>query len=218
MLFRSRGLHQHVTETPRSIREGKLKRVSGIVLEVEGLPLSIGSGATIVSQSGDLSFDAECIGFNGGITYLMPLDTIEGIAPGALVYPSGTPVNYGNGYAIKTVIEPLPISEDLLGRVVDGLGRPIDGKGSGSQKRAISNRKTLNPLERTPIHEPLDTGIRAINGLLTVGRGQRVGIFAGSGVGKSVLLGMLARNCVADVIVIGLVGERGREEIGRAHV
>ena len=206
-----RGLHQHVTETPRSIREGKLKRVSGIVLEVEGLPLSIGSGATIVSQSGDFSFDAECIGFNGGITYLMPLDTIEGIAPGALVYPSGTPVDYGNGYAIKTVIEPLPISEDLLGRVVDGLGRPIDGKGSGSQKRAISNRKTLNPLERTPIHEPLDTGIRAINGLLTVGRGQRVGIFAGSGVGKSVLLGMLARNCVADVIVISLVGERGRE-------
>ncbi|NBS84910.1 MAG: FliI/YscN family ATPase, partial [Verrucomicrobia bacterium] len=95
--------------------------------------------------------------------------------------------------------------------VVDGLGRPIDGKGSGSNKLIAQIQRSINPLDRTPIHEPLDTGIRAINGLLTVGRGQRVGIFAGSGVGKSVLLGMLARNCVADVIVIGLVGERGRE-------
>jgi len=211
--FQSR-LHlqsEMLKETPRSIREGKLKRVSGIVLEVEGLPMSIGSGATIVSQAGDLSFDAECIGFNGGITYLMPIDTVEGIAPGALVYPAKTPVDYGKGYITKSVIEPLPIGEELLGRVVDGLGRPIDGKGSGSSHLAAQIQRSINPLDRTPIHEPLDTGIRAINGLLTVGRGQRVGIFAGSGVGKSVLLGMLARNCVADVIVIGLVGERGRE-------
>ena len=211
--FQSR-LHlqsEMLKETPRSIREGKLKRVSGIVLEVEGLPMSIGSGATIVSQAGDLSFDAECIGFNGGITYLMPIDTVEGIAPGALVYPAKTPVDYGKGYITKAVIEPLPIGEELLGRVVDGLGRPIDGKGSGSSHLAAQIQRSINPLDRTPIHEPLDTGIRAINGLLTVGRGQRVGIFAGSGVGKSVLLGMLARNCVADVIVIGLVGERGRE-------
>jgi len=211
--FQSR-LHlqsEMLKETPRSIREGKLKRVSGIVLEVEGLPMSIGSGATIVSQAGDLSFDAECIGFNGGITYLMPIDTVEGIAPGALVYPAKTPVDYGKGYITKSVIEPLPIGEELLGRVVDGLGRPIDGKGSGTNHHAAQIQRSINPLDRTPIHEPLDTGIRAINGLLTVGRGQRVGIFAGSGVGKSVLLGMLARNCVADVIVIGLVGERGRE-------
>jgi len=198
-------------DAPRSIREGKLKRVSGIVLEVEGLPMGIGSGATIISQVGDESFDAECIGFNGGITYLMPIDAVEGIAPGALVYPAKTPVDYGKGYITKSVIEPLPIGEELLGRVVDGLGRPIDGKGSGSRKFLPTSRKIINPLERTPIYEPMDTGIRAINGLLTVGRGQRVGIFAGSGVGKSVLLGMLARNCVADVIVIGLVGERGRE-------
>jgi flagellum-specific ATP synthase len=202
---------EQLIATPRSIREGKLKRVSGIVLEVEGLPLSIGSSATIVSQAGDLSFDAECIGFNGGITYLMPLDPVEGIAPGALVYPAHTPVNDGGGYTTKSVIEPLPIGEGLLGRVVDGLGRPIDGKGGVTQKSTGQRRSVINPLDRTPIHEPLDTGIRAINGLLTVGRGQRVGIFAGSGVGKSVLLGMLARNCIADVIVIGLVGERGRE-------
>jgi flagellum-specific ATP synthase len=92
-----------------------------------------------VSQAGDLSFDAECIGFNGGITYLMPIDTVEGIAPGALVYPAKTPVDYGKGYITKSVVEPLPIGEELLGRVVDGLGRPIDGKGSGSSQLISAN-------------------------------------------------------------------------------
>ena len=196
---------------PRSIREGKLKRVSGIVLEVEGLPMTIGSGATILSQMGGQTYNAECIGFNGGITYLMPIDNIEGISPGALVYPANTPFDSGNGYHTQAMMEPLPIGTSLLGRVVDGLGRPIDGKGPGKKELNSFIQRNLNPLERTPIHEPLDVGIRAINGLLTVGRGQRVGVFAGSGVGKSVLLGMFARNCVADVIVIGLVGERGRE-------
>ena len=202
---------QHLAVAPRSIREGKLKRVSGIVLEVEGLPMSIGTGATILSELGGKTYDAECIGFNGAITYLMPIDTMEGISPGALVYPANTPFNSGSGYTSSSVGEPLPIGENLLGRVVDGLGRPIDGKGYGEKQFSPFIQRTLNPLDRTPIHEPLDVGIQAINGLLTVGRGQRVGIFAGSGVGKSVLLGMLARNCVADVIVIGLVGERGRE-------
>lgn len=202
---------QHLAQTPRSIREGKLKRVSGIVLEVEGLPMSIGTGATILSELGGKTYDAECIGFNGAITYLMPIDTMEGISPGALVYPADTPFNSGSGYTSNSIGEPLPIGESLLGRVVDGLGRPIDGKGYGEKQFSPFIQRTLNPLDRTPIHEPLDVGIQAVNGLLTVGRGQRVGIFAGSGVGKSVLLGMLARNCVADVIVIGLVGERGRE-------
>ena len=202
---------QHLAQTPRSIREGKLKRVSGIVLEVEGLPMSIGTGATILSELGGKTYDAECIGFNGAITYLMPIDAMEGISPGALVYPADTPFNSGSGYTSNSIGEPLPIGESLLGRVVDGLGRPIDGKGYGEKQFSPFIQRTLNPLDRTPIHEPLDVGIQAVNGLLTVGRGQRVGIFAGSGVGKSVLLGMLARNCVADVIVIGLVGERGRE-------
>ena len=202
---------QQLAQTPRSIREGKLKRVSGIVLEVEGLPMSIGTGATILSELGGKTYDAECIGFNGAITYLMPIDKMEGISPGALVYPADTPFNSGSGYISNAIGEPLPIGESLLGRVVDGLGRPIDGKGYGAKQFSPFIQRTLNPLDRTPIHEPLDVGIQAINGLLTVGRGQRVGIFAGSGVGKSVLLGMLARNCVADVIVIGLVGERGRE-------
>ena len=202
---------QHLAQAPRSIREGKLKRVSGIVLEVEGLPMSIGTGATILSELGGKTYDAECIGFNGAITYLMPIDTMEGISPGALVYPANTPFNSGSGYTSNSIGEPLPIGESLLGRVVDGLGRPIDGKGYGEKQFSPFIQRSLNPLDRIPIHEPLDVGIQAINGLLTVGRGQRVGIFAGSGVGKSVLLGMLARNCVADVIVIGLVGERGRE-------
>ena len=202
---------QHLLETPLSIREGKLKRVSGIVLEVEGLPMSIGTGATILSELGGKTYDAECIGFNGAITYLMPIDAMEGISPGALVYPVNTPFDSGKGYTSNSIGDPLPIGESLLGRVVDGLGRPIDGKGYGEYLLAPFIQRNLNPLDRTPIHEPLDVGIQAVNGLLTVGRGQRVGIFAGSGVGKSVLLGMLARNCVADVIVIGLVGERGRE-------
>ena len=202
---------QHLLEAPLSIREGKLKRVSGIVLEVEGLPMSIGTGATILSELGGKTYDAECIGFNGAITYLMPIDAIEGISPGALVYPANTPFDSGKGYTSSSIGDPLPIGESLLGRVVDGFGRPIDGKGYGEKQLTPFIQRNLNPLDRTPIHEPLDVGIQAVNGLLTVGRGQRVGIFAGSGVGKSVLLGMLARNCVADVIVIGLVGERGRE-------
>jgi flagellum-specific ATP synthase len=173
--------------------------------------MSIGTGATILSELGGKTYDAECIGFNGAITYLMPIDAMDGISPGALVYPANTPFNSGSGYTSSSVGEPLPIGESLLGRVVDGLGRPIDGKGYGEKQFSPFIQRTLNPLDRIPIHEPLDVGIQAINGLLTVGRGQRVGIFAGSGVGKSVLLGMLARNCVADVIVIGLVGERGRE-------
>jgi flagellum-specific ATP synthase len=198
-------------EYPTSIREGRLKRVSGIVLEVEGLPMTIGAGAVILSQVNGKTYDAECIGFNGDITYLMPIDALEGISPGALVYPINTPIDLGDRYITTNAIEPLPIGEELLGRVVDGMGRPIDGKGNSSQQLARVVTRSMNPLDRSPIHEPLDTGVKAINGMLTVGRGQRVGIFAGTGVGKSVLLGMLARNCVADVIVIGLVGERGRE-------
>ena len=200
-----------LNQYPKSIREGRLKRVSGIVLEVEGLPMTIGAGAVILSPLTGKTFDAECIGFNGDITFLMPIDALEGISPGALVYPVNTPIDLGDRFITTNAIEPLPIGEDLLGRVVDGMGRPIDGKGSSSKQLSTPITRSINPLDRSPLHEPLDTGIKAINGMLTVGRGQRVGIFAGTGVGKSVLLGMLARNCVADVIVIGLVGERGRE-------
>jgi flagellum-specific ATP synthase len=198
-------------EAPRSIREGRVKKVSGFVLEVEGLPLAIGTGACIFSGISKRVIDAECIGFDGGITFLMAIDAIDGIAPGALVYPANTPFRTALGFMTRASVEPLPIDFSLLGRVVDGFGRPLDGKPGSDIKIVKKTPKPINPLLRSSIEEPLDTGIRCVNAMLTVGRGQRLGIFAGSGVGKSVTLGMLARNCKADVIVISLVGERGRE-------
>jgi flagellum-specific ATP synthase len=193
----------------QSVREGRLVRVAGPVFEVHGLPLEIGARATI--HSNDDSIEAECIGFDGGITFLMPLDPVDSIAPGASVYPFGTPYLENGRFRLPHKRESLPLGEQLLGRIVDGFGRPIDDKGVDVQGLGGEPTRRVNPLTRTPIHEPLDSGIRSINSMVTVGRGQRVGIFAGSGVGKSVLLGMLARNSVADVMVIGLVGERGRE-------
>jgi flagellum-specific ATP synthase len=198
-------------EAPRSIREGRIKKVSGFVLEVEGLPLAIGAGACIFSGPSKRVIDAECIGFDGDITFLMAIDAIDGITPGALVYPANTPFRTSLGFMTRSSVEPLPIDFSLLGRVVDGFGRPLDGKPGSDVKIVKKQSKTINPLLRNSIQEPLDTGIRSANAMLTVGRGQRLGIFAGSGVGKSVTLGMLARNCKADVIVIALVGERGRE-------
>jgi flagellum-specific ATP synthase len=171
--------------------------------------MTIGDRATI--NLGEQAVEAECIGFNGGTTYLMPVDPVEGISPGAAVYPLGTPYFEGAGFKVQKTASALPLGESLLGRIVDGFGRPIDGKGIDAHGVPGVPTRRVNPLHRAPIREPLDSGIRAINGALTVGRGQRVGIFAGSGVGKSVMLGMLARNCIADVMVIGLVGERGRE-------
>lgn len=208
---RLQNIRDYLQGAPRSVREGRLKRVSGLVLEVEGLPLPLGAGACIVSGNSGSVIDAECIGFNGGITYLMAIDSMEGITPGAFVYPANTPYKTPTGYVVRSSVEPLAIGEELLGRIVDGFGRPLDDKGGGNTKSTNTQTKSINPLLRTPIHEPLDAGIRSVNSMLTVGRGQRLGIFAGSGVGKSVMLGMLSRNCVADVIVIALVGERGRE-------
>jgi flagellum-specific ATP synthase len=195
---------------PQSVREGRLTRVSGLLYEVQGLPMTIGDRATI-NLGGDQAVEAECIGFNGSITYLMPVDPVDNISPGAPVYPLGTPYFEGMQFKVQDTAGVLPLGESLLGRIVDGFGRPIDGKGIDTHGIPGVPTRRVNPLHRAPIHEPMDSGIRAINGALTVGRGQRVGIFAGSGVGKSVMLGMLARNCVADVMVIGLVGERGRE-------
>jgi flagellum-specific ATP synthase len=200
-----------LNEAPHSIREGRIKKVSGFVLEVEGLPLAIGAGACIFSGTSKRVIDAECIGFDGSMTFLMAIDAIDGITPGALVYPANTPFRTVLGFMTRSSVEPLPIDFSLLGRVVDGFGRPLDGKPGSDVKIVKKQSKVMNPLLRSSIHEPLDTGIRSVNAMLTVGRGQRLGIFAGSGVGKSVLLGMLARNCKADVIVISLVGERGRE-------
>ncbi len=200
-----------LAEAPRAIRQGKLKRVSGLVLEVEGLPMAMGSHACVENQTQGHWVDAECIGFHGETTYLMAFDPVHGLSPGAAVHPLHTPLATPKGYVMRDSIQSLPIGPALLGRVVDGLGRPLDGLGGAEWRSLRSSATSPNPLRRAPISQPLDTGIKAINGLLTVGRGQRVGLFAGSGVGKSVLLSMLARNCVADVIVTALVGERSRE-------
>jgi len=196
---------------PLSVREGRVKRVSGLLVEVEGLPLSIGAQACVENSRQGTWVDAECIGFERDTTYLMAFDQMTGLSPGAVVYPLLTPQRCAQGYQMRQGIASVPIGPQLLGRVVDGLGRPLDGLGGASWSDDWMRFTAPNPLKRKPIHEPLDTGVRAINAMLSVGRGQRMGLFAGSGVGKSVLLSMLTRNCVADVIVIALVGERSRE-------
>ena len=143
--------------------------------------------------------DAEIVGFNDQTLYLMPNDHISGVLPGARVIPQVNDTG-------------LPVGMSLLGRVVDGLGRPLDGLGKINAEHTLKfAQNAINPLARRPISKPMDVGVRAINSVITVGQGQRMGLFAGSGVGKSVLLGMMTRGSEADVIVVGLVGERGRE-------
>ena len=209
-LVRLGAAHRRLRSAPTSVRCGRLVRVNGLILEVEGLPLELDQRALIRTGDGR-TIEACCVSFNHGVTYLMALDADNAVGPGELVYPAGTPADTGGRFELMERRRALPIGHSLLGRIVDGFGRPLDdlpvelsampGLGSGR----------LNPLRRAQIVQPLDVGVRAINGLLTVGRGQRVGIFAGTGVGKSVLLGMLARRCEADVVVVGLIGERGRE-------
>lgn len=176
---------------------GQLIRVVGLTLEATGCRASIGSLCSIETMAGDLT--AEVIGFDDGLLYLMPIEELRGVLPGAKVTPLGE--QGGLNVGLK-----------LLGRVVDGNGSPLDGLGRlQTDQKAPRHAPTINPLSRRAITEPLDVGVRAINAMLTVGKGQRMGLFAGSGVGKSVLLGMMTRGTTADVIVVGLVGERGRE-------
>ncbi len=206
---RFRGLTTRILAAPRAVRSGRLERMAGLMLEVVGLPMTIGHRAAVASGTGWV--ECECVGFSGKLTYLMPIDPAAHIAPGAPVYPASTPAyEYGRFFPIESAA-PLPIGESLVGRIVDGYGRPLDGLAESDDPPHRYRSQPINPLHRQPIFEPLDAGVRSINAMLTIGRGQRVGIFAGSGVGKSVLLGMLARRCVADLVVIGLVGERGRE-------
>ncbi len=176
---------------------GRLTRVIGLTLEAIGCQAAVGSLCMVESSTGFI--DAEVVGFEEDKIYLMPSDNVQGILPGAKVIP----------VAHK---DQLQLSMDLLGRVLDARGQPIDnlGKMPSTSENNLPASK-LNPLNRKPINQPLDVGIRAINSMLTVGMGQRIGLFAGSGVGKSVLLGMMTRGTAADVIVVGLIGERGRE-------
>ncbi|KMK09875.1 flagellar protein export ATPase FliI [Pluralibacter gergoviae] len=194
-----------ISQLPAVRRYGRLTRATGLVLEATGLQLPLGATCVIERQQngGICEVESEVVGFNGQRLFLMPLEEVEGIVPGARVYARGSDGQNG---------KQLPLGPALLGRVLDGSGRPLDGlPAPDSGETGTLTSTPFNPLQRTPIEEVLDTGVRAINALLTVGRGQRMGLFAGSGVGKSVLLGMMARYTRADVIVVGLIGERGRE-------
>ncbi|QFI36666.1 flagellar protein export ATPase FliI [Moritella marina ATCC 15381] len=176
---------------------GKLTRVVGLTLEAVGCRAAIGSLCSVETDNGLM--DAEVVGFDGDKLFLMPSEQVTGIIPGAKV----TPLNETQG---------IPVGMALLGRVLDGVGKPIDGKGEIITGESTSfTAKRINPLARKQISQPLDVGVKAINAMLTVGQGQRMGLFAGSGVGKSVLLGMMTRGSTADVVVVGLIGERGRE-------
>ena len=189
---------------------GRLTRAVGLVLEAVGLRLPVGSDCLIELPPGypDKTAEAEVVGFAGDKILLMPLSVVDGLLPGARVYAPESPAGGGAGPRTKR----LPVGDGMLGRVVDASGRPLDGLGPLDVDQEVPlSRAPVNPLTRAPIKDVLDTGVRAINAMLTVGRGQRMGLFAGSGVGKSVLLGMMARYTSADVIVVGLIGERGRE-------
>lgn len=189
---------QRVGESRGLVVEGKLTRMVGLTLEAIGCRAAIGGQCEVVSSNGD-SIEAEVVGFSGESLYLMPTGDIRGLEQDSRVIPTGR------------VCEAV-VGDQLLGRVIDGAGKPLDGKGPlhNIERRPLTSKMT-NPLLRMPIREPLDVGVRAINSLLSVGRGQRLGLFAGSGVGKSVLLGMMTRYTNADITVVGLIGERGRE-------
>jgi flagellum-specific ATP synthase len=187
-----------VQQTPPPAVEGSLTRMVGMTLEATGCQASVGDYCDVVTGDGH-RVESEVVGFAGDRLFLMPTGDAQGLGPSARVIP-----RQGAGT--------VPVGHQMLGRIVDGAGEPLDGLGPlECDARVRLTGKPINPLSRKPISEPLDVGIRAINSLLTVGRGQRIGLFAGSGVGKSVLLGMMARYTSADVIVVGLIGERGRE-------
>jgi len=191
--------HETLAEMDTITQTGRVTKVLGFVVEADGPASRLGSICNIYPKNGLPKVKAEVFGFRDDRMLLVPLGEIRGIAP-------------GNRVVAKEARAQAPVGEELLGRVIDGLGNPIDGKGAISWGGAYPiYSDPINPLLRKRISEPLDLGIRAVNGVLTVGCGQRMGIFAGSGVGKSVLLGMIAKNTSADVNVIALIGERGRE-------
>jgi flagellum-specific ATP synthase len=183
---------------PGAIVEGKLARAAGMTLEATGCEAALGARCLIEGHGGH-AVEAEVVGFAGDRLYLMPTGGLHGVMPNARVIPTRT-------------VARVPVGYSLLGRVLDGAGQPLDGRGPVlAEARMPLEARPINPLQRQPIQEPLDVGVRSINALFTAGRGQRLGLFAGSGIGKSSLLGMMTRFTRADVIVVGLIGERGRE-------
>jgi flagellum-specific ATP synthase len=196
ILKKVKKLQQQIPQTP-TVAAGKLVRGIGLTLEAVGCQMPVGSQCLIQTVNGEI--EAEVVGFAEDVTYLMPMEAVKGIVPGSRVQP----LNREQGLAVGM---------GLLGRVIDGNGQPLDGLGPVvAEKRVPLTRPPMNPLIRKPITKPIDVGVRAINSMITVGSGQRMGLFAGSGVGKSVLMGMMTRGTSADVVVVGLVGERGRE-------
>ncbi len=190
---------ERLVDMPRFASYGRITRLVGLVAEATGMDVGLGELCRITSMSGEQSVLAEVVGFHERGVQLMPLGDMSGMHPGSSVRPLGR--TFG-----------VDVGPRLLGRVLDGLGHPIDGLGKLEFDRRVNlAAEPPNPLDRQMITEQLETGVRVIDGTLTIGRGQRIGIFAGSGVGKSTLLGMIARRARADVNVIALLGERGRE-------
>ncbi|QTH65414.1 flagellar protein export ATPase FliI [Psychrosphaera ytuae] len=176
---------------------GRLTKVNGLTLEAVGVSAPLGGHCKIQTLKGEV--DAEVVGFENDKIFLMPTDQVSGIVPRGRVTTSSRG-------------QQLPFSLNLLGRVIDPSGNPLDGRGPIEMGDDVNySSKPINPLARKPIHNAIDVGVKAINGILTVGQGQRMGLFAGSGVGKSVLLGMMTKGTTVDVVVVGLIGERGRE-------
>ena len=189
---------RQVERLPPPPVQGSLTRMVGLALEAVGCQASIGDSCDVMTSDGT-SIEAEVVGFSGERLYLMPTGDSHGLGPNARVVP-------------RQRAGSVPVGPQLLGRIIDGAAQPLDGLGPLNCEATVRlTGVPMNPLGRQPISQSLDVGVRTINSLLTVGRGQRIGLFAGSGVGKSVLLGMMARYTSADVIVVGLIGERGRE-------
>jgi flagellum-specific ATP synthase len=192
-------LISRIADVPRFARHGRVTRLVGLVVEAIGLDVGVGELCRISSLADDHSVLAEVVGFHERGVLLMPLGELAGLHSGSLVQPLGR--SFG-----------VDVGPGMLGRVLNGLGHPIDGKGKlDAKERVPLTAEPPHPLQRQMITDALTTSVRAIDGMLTIGKGQRIGIFAGSGVGKSTLLGMIARQATADVNVIALLGERGRE-------
>lgn len=194
------GKYSEIIDKTDTIQEiGKVTEIIGLIIEADGPQSSIGDLCYIYSDYNSPPVWAEVVGFRESKILIMPLGSMEGLQPGAIV------VNTGSAMKVK-------VGEQLLGRVLNGLGEPIDNLGEiNCHKFRSTHAEAINPLKRTRITEPLSLGIKSIDGFITVGKGQRLGIFAGSGVGKSTTLGMMAKNTTADMNVIALIGERGRE-------
>ena len=193
------GCIELAAEQPIVSVRGRVNQVIGMVIESKGPGIPVGSICEVDVFRGEGRIPAEVVGFREGRVLLMPLGEMRGVEPGSAIRLVGGQAR-------------VPVAPSLLGRVIDGLGNPMDGKGPLEAGRDYPlYADPLNPMKRERIQEAVDVGVRAINGLLTLGKGQRIGILAGSGVGKSTLLGMIARHTAADISVIALIGERGRE-------